>query len=229
MPSINVANVVSNFDSSSVSSRDVDAPSDAANRAVYIWIVLDGNGGSIASSGFTAVLDNIPIPSSSTTARAALLRKEEGGSPPAAYTVTSSSERAAWLCWAVDGDNGIDGTPPTPSSGDSSTATCPAATPSEAGCLVLRLVATDNTSLSHGTISGYTVIDSIEQPSGGTVSGQYKELATADALGTENVSLGTSEQWTAATVIILGDGGGGGHAGVLVNATPLKSKLRGLV
>lgn len=213
MPTINVANVVSGFDASSLTTRDVTTPSDAANRVVYIWFVLDGTGGSIASSGFAAVLDNIPIPAASTTARASLLRKEEGASPPSVYTVTSSSERGAWLCWAVDGDNGIDGTPPTPNTGDGSTATCPAATPSEAGTLVLRLVATDNTSLSHSTISGYTAIGSIEQASGGAVSAQYKELATAAALTAENVTLGVSEQWTAATVIILGTGGGGGSNG----------------
>lgn len=208
-PTTTPANAVAFNDTGSNTTRDVTAPSDAANNIVYIWCVLDGNGGSIASSGFTAVLDNIPIYTGSVTARAALLRKSESGSPPSVYTVTSASERMAGVCWAVEGDNGVDITAVADGSAASS-ANCPTATPSENDTAVFLLVGSDNTSLPHGTISGYTAVGSAEIFSGGAASVQYKQLSTTDPTGDQSVSLSASEEWVGVTLIVLGDGGGGG-------------------
>lgn len=221
------ANAVPFNDTGSVTSRNVAAPSDAATKTIYIWCVLDGNGGSIASSGFTLVVDNVPIPTASTTARAALLRKVEGGSPPASYTVTSASERMAGLCWAVSDDNGVDGAAVSDGSAASS-ATCPTVTPTEVACSAFLLVGTDNTSLAHGVVSGFTAVGSSQVASGGAVSVQYKTLSTTDATGDQSVSLSTSEQWVGVTLVIQGDGVvAGGDAGRLITAVPLKSKIGG--
>lgn len=211
-PTTTPANSVPFNDVSSNTTRDVTAPSDAANNVVYIWCVLDGNGGSIASSGFTAVLNNIPIYTGSVTARACLLRKEEGASPPAVYAVTSASERMGGVCWAVVGDNGVDGTAVDDGAAASS-ANCPTVTPSENDTAVFLLVGADNTSLPHGTISGYTVVGSAEISSGGAASVQYKQLSTTDPTGDQSVSLSASEEWVGVTLVILGDGGGGSNVG----------------
>lgn len=209
-PTITPANSTSFADAGSATNRTVAAPSDAANNVVYIWVVLDGNGGSVASTGFTAVIDNAPIPTASPTARGTLLRLEEGASPPATYTVTSASERAAGICWAVENDTGVDGSPAVDDGAAASSANCPTATPSVAGGIAILLVGTDNTSLPHGTVSGYTVINSRQQSSGGAVSAQYKELPDTSATGDNAVSLSASEEWMGATVIILGTGLPGG-------------------
>lgn len=213
-PTITPANATSFADGGSTTSRTIAAPSDAANNAIYIWVVLDGNGGTVASTGFTAVIDNAPIPTASTTARATLLRKEEGASPPASYTITSASERAAGICWAVENDTGVDGSPAISDGAAASSATCPTTTPSAAGGIALLLVGTDNTSLTHGTVSGYTLINTSQAASGGAVSAQYKQLPDTTATGNNAVSLSASEEWIGATVVVLGTGMPGGGASI---------------
>lgn len=226
-PTVIPANATTFDDSSSQTTRDATAPADAANNTIYIWCVLDGNGGSIASTGFTAVHDNIPIYTGSVTARASLLRKVEGSSPPSVYTITSASERMVGVCWAVSDDNGVDGTAVDDGAAAAS-ANCPTVTPSEVACSVFLLVGTDNVSLSHGTVSGFTPIASVEHASGGTVSVQYKQLSTTDATGDQSVSLGVNEEWVGVTLVVQGDGVvAGGDAGRLITAVPLKSKIGG--
>lgn len=214
----------------STTSHPVTAPSDAANKAVYIAAVLDGTG-DLSSGGFTAILDNIPIPSSGETANLALFRKAEGASPPATYTVTSTnSERMAGLCWTQNGDNGLDPGKTSTAEGNSGTATAVSVTPSEDSTMAILFVGTEAETVPHTGPSGWTAIGEVNYLSGGSLSVYYKLLPTAVATGTPAVTLNSSKQWVAGVAIIKGDGAGpgGGHAGQLVNGLILKSKTRGL-
>lgn len=231
-PLPNLATVTTVADTSSTTSRDVAAPADAANKATYIAAVLDGNG-DLSSTGFSLILNNIPIISSGETANLALFRKAEGASPPSAYTITSTtSERVAAAAWVHTGtDNGLDTGKTATAEGTGTTATAAALTPSEASTTALVIVATDRETSPHSTPSSWTKIATVESFSGGTISIYYKELPTAVSTGTPAITFSPSEEWVAATVIILGDGAApaSGHAGQLTNAPILKSKTRGLI
>lgn len=229
-PQPNVGTATTVADTTSLTSRNIAAPSDAANKAVYIAAVLDGTG-DLSSTGFTAILNNIPILSSAETANLALLRKVEGASPPANYAIASTtSERVAGLCWAQSSpDNGLDPGKTAVAEGTGTTATASSLTPSEASTTALLVVATDRETSPHSTPSGWTKIGTVESVSGGTISVYYMLLPTVAATGTPAVTVNVAEEWVAAIVIIKGDGAvAGSGAGALVNGVRLKSKLRGL-
>jgi len=197
-------------DTSSNTSRTINAPSNAANNTVLLCCVLDGNGGGVASSGFTAIVDNVDIISTDNTAVLAVFHKDEGASPPSTYTITNSSgERMVALAIPISGATGVDSVTDT-DEGDSGTASCPSVTPNEDGTLALAIVGTDGTSLSHGTPTGWTLIDQIEQSSAGTLSVFWKEVGVAVATGAASVSLGSTQEWVGATIVLLGDGTVGG-------------------
>lgn len=227
-PSINTANATLFQDASSELSRTIPVPSDAANKVVYVWSCFDGvRTISMTGATYTAVLDDVAVYSGDHRATAALYRVEEGGSPPATYTLTiDGAERGAGVAWAVSDDNGVDNTP-TPSEGESASASCPSVTPTENDTIALLLTATDDLSLPHGLVSGYTSIKSAEAASGGAVNAQYKTIATAAATGVNAVSMLNSAEWIGATVIIRGVAGGGGASADIERGT-LRGVLRGV-
>lgn len=228
-PSVDAANHKTLADSGSVTNHVIDVPPNSVGDVVYIAIVCDGTQSFTFPAGFTAVLSNIAIPSTSQTATLALGRKEITGSADSGtYTVTTSgSERAAAIAWRQSGDTGVDHAP-TPNTGSGATATCPSATTTGADRLILLIVATDGDSTTHSTVSGFTKLNEIFAFSGGTISVQYATQAAAGATGTNDVAI-SSEQWSAVTVAVAGTAGGGEEAGPLVNGWRLKSKIGGAI
>lgn len=192
---------------SSVTNHVVNAPSHEEGDAIYIAIVVDGVQALTPPSGFSGVSFNINA--SNNTAQLGIYRKVAGGSEPSTYTVQcSSAERAAAIVWSQSDDNDIDVN--DDDDGNSASANCPGVTTTEDDTLILRVVGTDSTTLSHGTISGHTKLTEVERSSGGTVSVQYKTQASAGASGAGIVSLGASQEWRGVTLAIKGVSAGGG-------------------
>jgi hypothetical protein len=176
----------------------VTAPATVAGDVIYIAVVQDALG-TITCPGFTA-LYTVSLTGFGGE-RFAVLYKTASASEPATYTLTSTLlERWVWLAFAVRNHGGHEATS-TPTTGSSASATVPSVTSTSNNALILVVVGTDNISLPHGIISGYTEIDSAEIASGGALSAQYKLKATAGVESGNAVPILT-EQWGAVSWVV---------------------------
>ena len=200
---------------SPLTSHDIDAPAHNEGDAIYIYASINGARQMNPPSGFSHVINSYKAYSNAVTM--SLFRKVAGASEPSTYTWTSlSADYSVSMSWSIANDGGVD-VVSAGNTGSSSTASCADATSTVDNALVLRLIATDNATLSHGTASGHTMIGSVESASAATISAQYEIEETAGAVGQVQPSLGASEEWGGRTVIIKpasgspqGGGGGGG-------------------
>ena len=108
----------------------------------------------------------------------------------------------ALLAFSVDSDNGTDGY--STADGDSGTATLPDLTTTGADRLILRIVATEEASIPHEQLGGYTFGAEVATGiySGGSLSLQYKTQAAAGAAGAETVDIDSSQRWLGVTLAI---------------------------
>jgi hypothetical protein len=140
--------------------------------------------------------------------------KTAGASEPSSYTITKDSERSVVMCICMNGaaevDVSADGT------GAAVDAVCPTVTPTASDTLLLRVVTADGgtTSDPHTQATGYTLLDTISQTSGGCLSVQHKSHTTG-ATGTLNVTMAASEDWTGYTIAIKEAASGGGPGAIL--------------
>ena len=178
------------------------AASFADGDTVYIAIASDQISQTFTTPArFSALYAATDIPTVTPTATAAVFKQANivkanetlNGANYEFTVAVGTTERQAWFVWAVNGDGGID-VQATNTSGSSATATIPAITTLTANCLVFGIVLTDQVSTPHGTATGYTKVGEVSAVSGASVSLFWQTVASAGAIGSQNVTI-TSEQW----------------------------------
>jgi hypothetical protein len=151
--------------------------------------------------GFTELYQDESFQSA---ASASVAYKTSGGSE-GNYSVTlGTSERQAWISFAVTGHNGIN-VSPVSSNGSSATATFPAMTTTANNCLGIRVVITDPSAgdtTPFGAMTGWTKLDEIFFTSAAGVGVYYKAIATAGTEASGTATLNVSEQWWTASFAI---------------------------
>lgn len=189
---------------SNETSTTVTKPTTApSGDLIFICLGSDLNSNTITYDG--SFTNDYSSEAYQSVATASIAHKTSGGSETD-YTVTvGTTERQVWICFAVTGHNGLDGTPPASNSGSSGTASFPAITTSENNCLILRFCLTDQNATStvpFGAMTGFTLIDEHFGTSAGGVGAWYKFLASAGTEAAGTATLNTSEQWWTATIAI---------------------------
>jgi hypothetical protein len=144
--------------------------------------------------------------------------KTSGGSE-SAYTVgVGTTERQSWICFAVTSHNGIHGTPPARNDGSGTTATCPAITTTVDGCLLIRVVMTDQNATAttpFGAMAGWTMLDEQYGASAGGIGAFYLLQTTQGTEAAGTTTLNVSEQWAAFTFAIAPAAAAGAKAPVV--------------
>lgn len=210
----------------SESTHTVDTPTHSNGDELFVAIAIDRDN-TLTLTGWTAVYSNIDIRTGDVSATFALYHKTAGASEPATITITSSvSERSVMIAWSMSGYTGIDGTTGT-DEGESTTATCPTLTSTEANTRAFLIVATDAESLPHSLPSTYTNLAAVQRTSGATLSIRHKELITAQATGSQSTTITTTQEWIGATMIIAGTPETGGSVQLVNRESPIKTLING--
>lgn len=214
-------------DASSVTTTPVTKPDTApSGDLVFILMSSDANTPQVFTfdGAFTELYPDALYQSAAT---AVVAYKTSGGSESDYSVGMGTSERQVWICFAVTDHNGID-VSATANTGSSGTATFPAMTPTETGCLGIRVCLTDQNATStvpFGTMSGsgWSLIDEHFGASAGGIGAWQKTLGTGgveEASGT--ATLNVSEQWWAVSFAIKPAAAASGKAPILFRPRVLR-------
>lgn len=154
-----------------------------------------------SSTGFVALYSNIDIPATTPVGTFALFYLNNAtharffdGSGYSCTCPVTTTERQAWVCWAVSNDGGI-GAQGTNQTGTGTTATVPGLTTSANNSLVIGIVAGDSTQTSWTDPTGYTLLATISGTSAANNAVWYQTKASAGAISSQTSTLGTSRAW----------------------------------
>lgn len=192
-------------DGSNTTSTTVTKPGTSpSGDLIFICIGSDLNANTFTFDGsFTELY---PDEAYQSVATAGIAYKTSGGAE-SNYTVTiGTSERQVYICFSVNGHNGID-VHPASTSGSGATATFPDMTTTQADCLGIRVCLTDQNATStvpFGAMSGsgWTLLDEVFGASAGGCGVWYKALTSAGLEASGTAALNVSEQWWAVSFAI---------------------------
>lgn len=188
---------------STAEKHGVTTPTHSEGDLIFIFAGIDEGAGAVTMTkptGFSVAYENMHCYGSHV--RASLWYIVASASEPSSYLWTSSAtEESLSIAWSVSGHDGIDLTSGS-STGNGSTVTCLSVTTTVANTLVLRLIHTDQDTLSHELESGYTWIDSYASSGVATLSVQHIAQATAGSTGNATLTLGVTDEWGGRTVAI---------------------------
>jgi carbohydrate esterase-like sialic acid-specific acetylesterase len=178
---------------------------------LYVAIVSDaGSQNFTAPSGFATLYSDVAV-SGSTATMAVFYRTNSLHADFDFDSVNYScsvgvalSERQSYIAFSVESDGGIE-SQNTNATGSSNQAHANSITTLSSGDLVIAIIATDGTTLSHtDAASGaeYTKLDEEAGVSAGSISTWYASVAPAATLSQLNINLGISEQWVGVNFVI---------------------------
>jgi hypothetical protein len=188
----------------------INTPTHADGDKIYVVWVTDGDSAtaSISGSGWTVLEGPQNVPTTlSATAGAMYVWYKTAASEGASYTITTSvSERSVAVAFAVTGDNGIDAEG-TYGSGTDFSAEVSSVTSTQADTLRISVIVSPRSPLSVSTLTGHTLLGTHSYTSAGTISVQYKTLASA---GTDSGVTATTDDdgWGTFTWAIAPNAGG---------------------
>jgi len=195
-PSI-VAGATKGVDGANTTGTTVTTPSYNTGDTIFVPAASDPTSQTFSITGFSSLTGNIDVPVSTPTGTANLLYKTNASSEPGSYTLSvGTSERQAWMAFAVTNDGGL-GAQGTDNSGNSSTATIPAITTTAANSLVIAVIFGDQIITPFGAATGYTKLNEVSGTSAASVAVYYQAVATAQTISAQNVSLGAARGWRA--------------------------------
>ncbi|MGD9410384.1 MAG: hypothetical protein PVJ54_00940, partial [Desulfobacterales bacterium] len=181
----------------------ITTPSHSEGDLIFIAFATDeATAITWPDENWTAVYDNVSMGNGLW----GLAYKTAGASEPSNYTLTIDvEERAVAVAWSVSGAHGadpIDDTATPGSGSNAETATCNAATTTQADDIIFRIAANDYVERTHSTITDYTMIDQEALTSGATISVQYIAQASIGSTGTADVTWTTNATWGSGTMAI---------------------------
>jgi hypothetical protein len=196
-----VAGSTSGADAGNTTSTTVTAPTNIAGDVIYIAIASDLTSQTFTGpAGFSTLYSNVDIPATSPTATFAMFYKTSGGSEPGTYSVgVGTTERQAWVAFAVRGDGGVGVTGSPNNSGTGSTAaSVPFVTTPAIDYLLIAVVATD-VSAGLTTPMTPTAMTKLNEASGSSAAAVCVCYEAATTAGTwpsnSGVTLNVAEQW----------------------------------
>lgn len=205
-PTVN--DYASGFDTSNTTSTVVTAPANAAGDEFFLFISSDAASQTFSDPTglFTKVYNNVQV--SGNTATFALFKKTSSGSEASTFNIdVGTSERQAWVIYAVRGGNNINAQG-TNATGNSATATIPGFTTTVDNCLAFGAVITDGNTQPHGATADYISQVQTGSSTASTLGLQYLTKTTAGTVADNTCSLNISEQWLGISIAIEPTTGG---------------------
>jgi hypothetical protein len=188
----------------------INTPTHSNGDKIYVVWVTDGDNAtaSISGSGWTTLEGPQNVPTNlSATAGVMYVWYKTASSEPASYTITTSvSERSVAVAFAATGDNGIDAEG-TYGSGTDLSAEVSSVTTTQADTLRISVIVSPRSPLTISTLTGHTLLGTHSYTSAGTISVQYKTVASA---GTDSGQTATLDDdgWGTFTWAIAPNAGG---------------------
>jgi hypothetical protein len=177
----------------------INTPTHTEGDVIYIYASTSGNNTMDRPNGFSTIFENTASFQNRTTV--SLWYKTASSNEPNTYEFSiNSRDKAVAISWSTSNDGGIDVI--SSDVGESSTVSCPDAISTVNNTLILRLVNAGNDSLPHSIASGYTELDSVENPPTTSNSVQYNTQVAAGSVGQIFINIDLTVEWIGHTVII---------------------------